>query len=141
MTIVMKNGIYCFGGRESPCTSDFLPNGQNEWLSGPNIPEPGICFGHGVAISSSDILLIGGEKTRNKILKFSIDTQKWEDIGSLQQGREDHRCFLYNGHVIITGGFNGNNNLESTEVISLSDFSSRTAGDLNVARGHHYGHS
>ena len=34
VAIVMANGIYCLGGEDSPCTSDFLPNGQSEWQAG-----------------------------------------------------------------------------------------------------------
>ena len=85
--IVMSNGIYCFGGYDSPCTSDFLPNGQSEWQAGPAVPEPGIDAGHGVAISRTELLLVGGEGTENKMLKFNIERQEWSEVGSLLDGK------------------------------------------------------
>ena len=49
--IVMPNGIYIFGGIESPTTSDFLPNGAKTWEPGPSVPDHGIQLGSGVKIS------------------------------------------------------------------------------------------
>ena len=135
--IVMPNGIYCFGGEGNRCTSDFLPNGQNEWQTGPEVPWPGIDHGHGVAISVKELLLVGGVGTENKMLKFNIERQEWSEIGSLLQERSSHSCFFYNENVIVTGGFDGYKWLKSTEIIKLSNWTPKKAGDLNVQRSHH----
>ena len=74
LAITMSDGIYIFGGIDSPQTSDFLPNGQSKWQAGPAVPEPGIEYGHGVTISSNELLLIGGWRTRNQILKYTIES-------------------------------------------------------------------
>ena len=97
VAIVMPNGIYCFGGFDSPCTCDFLPNRQSHWQTGPAVPEPGITRGHGVAISKTELLLVGGWKTENRMLKFNIERQEWSEVGSLLDGKYSHRCFFYNG--------------------------------------------
>ena len=139
VAITMADGIYVLGGSGSPLTSDFLPNGLCEWQVGPSVPNPGIREGHGVAISKTDFLLVGGSGTYNRILKYNIESRtfnwQWTEIGSLLQGREDHRCFFHGGKVVVTGGYFGGY-LKSTEIINISDGTSRKAGDLNVARSH-----
>ena len=104
VTIVMSSGVFCFGGNSSPCTSDFLPNGLNVWIAGPEVPNPGINGGHGVAISHKELLIVGGEKTNLRMLLYNIKSQKWREVGSLYQRRIGPRCFVHNGKVIITGG-------------------------------------
>ena len=134
--ITMADGIYVFGGKDSPLTSDFLPNGQSEWQAGPAIPEPGIKYGHGVAISPTELLLVGGMETMKKILKYNIESRTWTDMGSLLQGRHTHKCFFHGGNIVVTGGYGGGY-LKSTEIVNVSDGTSRKVGDLNVARDNH----
>ena len=136
--ITMADGIYVFGGKDSPLTSDFLPNGQSEWQAGPAVPEPGIDSGHGVAISPTELLLVGGQRrSLNKILKYNIESGTWTKVGSLLQGRFDHRCFFHGGKIVVTGGIG--EYPKSTEIITISDgtFRIRKVGSLNVER---YGH-
>ena len=136
--ITMTDGVYVFGGKDSPLTSDFLPNGQSEWQAGPAVPEPGIDSGHGVAISPTELLLVGGQRrSLNKILKYNIESRTWTKVGSLLQGRFDHRCFFHGGKIVVTGGIG--EYPKSTEIITISDgtFRIRKVGSLNVER---YGH-
>ena len=135
--ITMADGIFVFGGMYSPLTSDFLPNGQSEWQAGPAILEPGITDGHGVAISPTELFLVGGAKTENKILKYNINCRIWTKFGSLLQERWGHRCFFHGGNVVVTGGVRFEVWLKSTEIINISDGTSRKVGILNVARGYH----
>ena len=141
--ISMDDGIYCFDGRDS----HFLPNGKNEWQKGPAVPEPGISYGHGVAISPKELILVGGLNPYSQILKFNIESQKWTEFGCLHQERRGHRCFFFNGKIVVTGGFVREslksteiidvNILKSTEIIGVYQIISRTAGDLNTARDSH----
>ena len=138
--ITMADGIYVFGGLDSPLTSDFLPNGQSEWQAGPAVPEPGIKQGHGVAISPTELLLVGGATSLNKIMKYKIGSRTSTEFGSLLQGRYNHSCFFLGGKVVVTGGYDDWNIdkwIKSTEIINLSDGTSRKVGDLNVARDNH----
>ena len=138
--ITMANGIYMFGGRESPRTSDFLPNGKFNWTIGPDIPGMGCQYGHGVAISPTTLVLTGGLDTPHKMIAFNTEIQEWFEIGTLLEGRTDHRCIFYNGKLIVTGGYDGWNELKSTEIHDLSKGTSRAAANLNVARmGHGMG--
>ena len=132
----MEDGIYCFGGSKSPFTCDFLPNGQNEWQVGPKVPDPGIDGGHGVAISQTELLLIGGFHTANRILKHNINKKAWTEVGRLIQRRWSHRCFFHHGKVIITGGYD-KGYLKSSEIFNILDGTERRSCDLNVARGFH----
>ena len=76
--ITMPNGVYIFGGAKNKFpidTSEFLPNGCEEWQIGPKIPLQGTFGASGVAISKDEILLSGGRgKLINKILIFKIST-------------------------------------------------------------------
>ena len=138
--ITMANGIYIFGGQKSPTTSDFLPNGKYNWINGPKIPGMGIQYGHGVATSPTTLVLIGGLNSDNQIISYDIELQEWTEVGSLIEGRTDHRCAFYNGKLVVTGGYDGWNELNSTEVHDLSRGISHRASDLNVARmGHGMG--
>ena len=47
------------------------------------------------------------------------------------------QCFLYNGNVLVTGGYDGQYASKSTEIIDLSHWTSKKAGDLNVERASH----
>ena len=132
--ITMADGIYVFGGLDSPLTSDFLPNGQSEWQAGPAVLEPGIDQRHGVAISPTELLLVGGATSLNKILKYKIGSRTSTEFGSLLEGRLNHRCFFHRGKVVVVGGYLA---LNSTEIINISDGTSRKVGDLNVARESH----
>ena len=134
--ISMPDGIYCFGGEDSPCTSDFLPNGQSIWQAGPTVPAPGIENGFGVAISPTELMLVGGWKTENKILMYNCERRTWTKVGKLLQGRYYHRCFFYGGEIVVTGGID-KGFLKSTELINISNGTSRKVGDLNVARRQH----
>ena len=146
ITIAMPNGIYSFGGIflgdiEHCKSSDFLPREISEWEVGPPLPEPGISEGHGVAISSTELVLIGGYSTRKMVLTYNIEDQTWTDLGDiLVTGRCHHRSVFFNGKVIVSGGNEEQFTLEgikSTEVIDLSNGTSRRVGDLNIARHHH----
>ena len=139
VAVTMTDGIYCFGGFDNSCTSDFLPNGKSVWQAGPEVPGPGIENGHGVAISPTELLLVGGLQTKDKILKYNIEGKAWTYVGELLQGRWNHRCYFYHGKLIVTGGFNGEY-LNSTEIINVSNGTSKRAGNLNVRRvGHGMG--
>ena len=75
--ISMPNGVYLFGGSEkkSYMTSSFLPMHESEWVTGLRIPSPGIIKGCGVPVSSQEIMLIGGQDTKFKIVKCNVNTK------------------------------------------------------------------
>ena len=96
--ITMPNGIYIFGGRHSPMTSDFLAKGSCTWVVGPEIPTdssvdtefkslPANCKYdvYGEAVSSEELILITtfilkGELTTDRVFsvrKFNVITQEW----------------------------------------------------------------
>ena len=135
VVIPMENGVFCFGGTTSSRTSDFLLNGHSDWQAGPLVPEPGIEFAAGVAISQTELILVG-----ESILKYNIDSQQWTDLGSLYNNRWGHKCFLFNGKIVVTGGVNGDQTTNSTEIIDVSnnaDVTTRIAGNLNDRRRSH----
>ena len=129
----MPNGVYIFGGRESPTTCDFLPkNNTGVWQAGPTIPN-GFKYGCGLKISPEELLLIGGLGTEDRIMSFNTRTNIFSTFGSLQQGRYHHSCALLNNLILVAGGYSGGY-LSSTEVIPLANGIPRYGGNLNPAR-------
>ena len=132
--VSLPGGIFLFGGLYSHTTWEWLPSGINQWQSGnTNIPE-GLDQGCAVKINDTEILLIGGEKTYKRVLKFNTNTNQFTNLGDvLNQGRYWHACTLYENQVIITGGVGS-----PTEIINLNDLTkSHTAGTLVQARRGH----
>jgi len=142
--VSMLGGIFLFGGRRSrsSTTWEWLPSGTNQWQSG-NISIPGNGFKNGcvVKINDIEILLIGGYKTYQRVLKFNTNTKEFTNLGDvLNQGRFGHACTLHEDQVIIAGGRDSSKSiLSSTEIINLNDLTKAhtTAGNLVQARSAH----
>ena len=131
----MPDGIYIFGGSYSGTTSDFLPKFSNIWEVGPEIPGYGITDGCGVKISNTEIVLIGGYESMNRVLKYNTQTKEWSTMPNLIQGRRNHNCAIINDRIIVTGGWDGVNipYLSSTEIIPLTTFIPILGGNLNLS--------
>ena len=131
--------MYILGGDNSfsQTTSEFLPTGSTTWQVGPNIPE-GFTKGCAVKVSESELILIGGYRTRNRIIKLNVKTNVWTKLGELQEGRYAHACAVMSGKMIVLGGKKSNEViLKSTEVISLDNLTiSKYVGSLNQERGY-----
>ena len=146
--ITMPNGIYIFGGDTKGFGSicEFLPNGSQKWQLCPEIPNCQEFNGEGVAISSTELVLIGGFVNPKMVMKFNIITNTWSDIGQLKIGRIHHRCVVFDNKIFVCGGImkeavpNDNRSfhykhMKATEVISLTDgFSSEIVADFNLTR-------
>ena len=138
--ITMPNGVYLLGGIPPPMrnssysTSEFLPKKNNGvWQTGPLIPN-GLYKGCAVRISNEEIVLIGGWRTENRVMKFNINTNQFTPWNSLIQGRSEHSCVLLNDKILVVGGKFRMDWLNSTEVIPLSTGTPRNGGNLNIAR-------
>ena len=134
--ISMPDGVYIFGGDQSQRTSDFLPKFSNIWEVGPEIPGYGITDGCGIRISNTEIVLIGGYESMNRVLKYNTQTKEWSTMPNLIQGRRNHNCAIINDRIIVTGGWDGVNipYLSSTEIIPLTTFVPILGGNLNTGR-------
>ena len=143
LAISMPNGIYVFGGS----TCEFLPNEDSKWITYTDVPKPVFVNGHGLAISSTELLLIGGsfDTKEKQILRFNTQTKKWQSAGKMLEERSHHSSFLFKNNVIVTGGlqiqwqkYTGRTvSIAITEMLSLPDLKPRKAGDLITARHNH----
>ena len=134
--VSMDDKTFMFGGDGSDTSSEILQDGS--WKEGPTIPGEGITEGCGVAISKEELLLIGGEYTRNRIIKYNIKTNNWTEVASLKVGRYEHSCTLFKNQVFITGGYDGFNDLNSVETLSLKTMTIKEESNgLQVGRGCH----
>ena len=141
--ISMPNGVYLFGGIDGPnadetlVTSDFLPAFGDKWEEGPVIPNPGIWAACGAKISDTELVLIGGYDSKEKVLKFNTETGLWTQLANLNQGRHTHSCAFLNGNIIVAGGFDEFLIVESTEIISITNGIPRLAEPMLVPRLYH----
>ena len=91
--ISMPNGVYLFGGSEkkSVKTSSFLPMHEKKWEAGPKIPSTGIIKGCGVPVSSEEIMFIGGQDTKIKIIKCNVNSRDCSEMPmTLLTGKTTH---------------------------------------------------
>jgi len=115
--------------------------------------------GDGVAISETELVLMGGFVTNYKqndvkdaktyfdgyasdqIWKFNIISEEWLLIGNLKLGRINHKAAYLNGKVIVSGGmsFQDLEAINSTEIFDPHHINveSNLVGNLNVPRYRH----
>ena len=133
--VTMPNETYIFGGKFSR-TSEFLRN--DVWQEGPMIPN-GFQQGCGVKISPHEIILIGGEGTEDRVIKLDVRNNTFTLWSPLKQERRGHSCILLNNNILVVGGINHGgqeDELKSTEIISLTHKIPRNGGSLNIARSY-----
>ena len=142
LAISMPNGIHVFGGS----TCEFLPNEDSKWITYTEVPKPGFANGHGLAISSTELLLTGGsfDTIEKQILRFNTQTKEWQSVGEMLEKRSRHSSFLFKNNVIVTGGLQWQKysgrakvSIAITEMLSLPDLKPRKVGDLITARHNH----
>ena len=143
--VQMKTETYLLGGgaSESMLTSEILSHYSNTWQKGPDIPEPGLNSGCAVKISDTEFLVIGGQQTYRRILKFNTHFKRWSNTSiELNVGRCGHRCIMINEKILITGGtgMDGNSEINSTEIIDVGKNGQlilRKGKDMNEKRDVH----
>ena len=169
ISICMPNGIYVFGGKgiasNTLISSEFLANGTSTWQNGPKLPPvaTGAAFmngGHGVAISETEMVLMGGFATTRQeydekkgettqygylskeIWKFNTISEEWHLIGNLKIARFQHNAVYLNGKVIVSGGRTYSEEklttviTSSTEIFDphINDVEPILVGKLNIHR-------
>ena len=69
---------------------------------------------------------------------YNAEFGVWEAGPTLANGRSNCRSIvLEDGRILVTGGYNGSDDLSSCELIDPSDWSVASTGDLNFARSSH----
>ena len=133
----MAKGTFIFGGWLSPKTWEWLPSGSSTWVHGGSIPDPHFEQGCGVQISSTEILLIGGEDSKQRILKFNVDTEEWTEMDEkLQPGRYRHSCVVFKNNIIVSGGIN-NGAFKSTQIFDKDNLTLSYSSDMKQERRGH----
>ena len=136
----MQNGSYLISPNSCSglITTTFLPNGQEEWKTGPEFKFSSGDMVHFIQSSKTNIIGTGGTEFPSRIFKFNVETKEVTEIGKLQVGRWMHTSAIFNGKLIVTGGFNYKTTglIRSTDIIDLESGISRLGGNLNVHRCH-----
>lgn len=135
-------GNYIIGGDgiNDATTTDFLPQGSQQWVAGPAIP---VDMYHpcAVVISERNFLAIYG----NNILEYEVNKEQptseagWQEANKwpqLQTRRYNWPgCSKINGKVVIAGGSYGES-LSSTEVLDLESRTISYGQDLTTPRAY-----
>lgn len=138
---------FIFGGyQRHDYTFEYLEQNSNDWMLGTtNLPY--IFYkGCAVAISQNEIWLIGGSidggEPINNILSFNVSSQTFSNL-SIQllddKGRYSHKCTKIPGtqSIIVTGGDNGKEKIDTTEIIDIENMSVIKSGSMHFIRADH----
>jgi N-acetylneuraminic acid mutarotase len=90
----------------------------NQWIPFIEMPQ-GVSSHCMVQVNSTTTIVIGGgtitEKYSRKTMIFHLGKQSWQTGPDMKTGRIEHACGMFQGHVLVMGGYNGQV-LSSTEV-------------------------
>ena len=94
-----------------------------------------------MALGDYGFLLIGGRPSFDQVREYSVETGQWREEGRwprLGTERWGHGCARVGDKIVVAGGRSSTNIIQySTEVLSISERTTKTVGRLNTAR---YGH-
>ena len=92
--VTTKSATYFFGGYliHDRFTYEYLPQGSSTWVLGKNEIPGGLKLGSAIAVKSEqEIWLIGGYGTEERILRFHVTDQTFEELPmKLNIGRWGH---------------------------------------------------
>ena len=140
--VTTADGTFIFGGYDSEETFEFLPKNSKVWEEGRTKIPDGFKSGCAVEVpEKQEILLIGGDDTYTRILKFDIETQGFEEMDvSLLKERDIHTCARLpdTNLIVISGGsdYYGNRH-DTSEILNLQDNTITIGNPMNTKRiGH-----
>ena len=104
----------------------------NQLLQGRNVNNNGVqALDPTVPVNNQDIIIIGGwyapgiESVSNTVEKFNIVEGKSTQLPNLNHPRANSASCVYNGDVVITGGYDGQDGTDSIEILKINQDPSR----------------
>ena len=115
--------ILCIGGDQSKTVSEVFSVTADSLNTYPDLP----CnlSGHCVLKADNLIYCLGGaidgnwkEKTSNQVyrLNFKAPISSWEEVARMTEKRSDFGAAIYNGCLVVAGGYNDYAQISSTEL-------------------------
>ena len=99
----------------------------NQLLQGRNVNNNGAqAMQPLVPANDQDIIILGGrsglalDKVTNTVEKFNIVEGKSTELPRMNQPRAGSASFVYNNNIMVTGGYNGQDGLDSIEVLNMN---------------------
>merc|ERR1711953_966067 len=142
------SGVMLLGGGGRPETTEWIhDNGTSTY--GFNLKYN--LFGACAINIGQTVILTGGMYSKTEVSEYS-ETGFVDDLPQLQEGRQNHGCsFFSNGNTkvnfyckycdvivfqtyLVTGGYNGVDNLQSTELLVETSFAWVLTGQLPTTR-------
>merc|ERR1711963_1347729 len=105
--VTTQTATFLFGGDYSRTTYEYLPkDSSTTWLMGKTEIPGGFFNGCAIAVKSDqEIWLIGGCRTRKRILSFNVKDHTFQELHSqLNVGRRFHRCAFQKLHSQLNVG-------------------------------------
>ena len=150
--VKMPKGIFAFGGKIDPNSSEFLPNGSTVWIMGPKIPKINIqpqdgtlhavpfIPENGHKISENELILV----SNCGLMKFDVEFWIFTEFMKLDLSEANwFASVIFDGKMIITGGEkfinNGTQFARSfgTHIIDLKTKECRIVGQMKIAKSRH----
>ena len=150
-SIVSTNvATFVFGGANQPFTPDdgdyrntyeYLLKNSTTWKMGKTQIPNGFHYGFAIGVKEEqEIWLIGGKGTKKRILSFDVHNHTFRELSfKLNVGRYAHKCAFIPGtnKIMVTGGRNNKNFLDSTEIIDIEGETVIRANPMNTIRFAH----
>ena len=99
----------------------------NQLLQGRNVNNNGAqAMEPLVSVNDQDIIILGGrygltlQEVTNTVEKFNIEEGKSTELPRMNQPRVGSASCIYNNTIMVTGGFNGQDALDSIEVLNMN---------------------
>ena len=140
--VATQTATFLFGGENSRTTYEYLLRGSTTWLTGKTKIPGGFYRGCAIAVKSDQEIWLMGESwnSGNKILSFNVSDHTFKELPfHLNIKRVGHRCaFIPNTNkVMVTGGFNADDCLDSTEILDIENGTVTMASPMNFKRYDH----
>ena len=95
---------------------------ENAWHRGPDMPT--WRFGHGIAVVSGRVFVIGGitrEGISKSVTAFSIEKNEWEEIPPMSMNRSRPGVGVVSDKIFVMGGHNGREITNTCEAFDVEE--------------------
>ena len=88
-----------------------------------------------------NLFVIGGnykyETFLNTCLKYEVKHNKWSSIGNMNERKDDLACTVFDGKIVVSGGWNSRSDLKSVEAYDHHDDKWIFLPDMHFERYEH----
>ena len=140
--VCIKNDVYVFGGvndnDDSIMSVEKYSPSANTWTKIADMYDKRQCF---CACSFMNNVYVIGGSFKRPCIEFKTKDNKWRKVASMNEARTRSACAVYDGRIVVSGGFGRGAILNSVEAYdhvsdswsSMPNMSERRTGHKSVA--------